>query len=74
MIEKARPPKGTPRCSTTMGLDRLRHRFGRDVVRSLGIEAGPVALRHASVMTTQRYAKGAEQQSAAFVRELWRGA
>lgn len=74
MIEKARPKKGTPKRSSTMGLHRLRHRFGTDVVRSLGIEAGRVALRHASVVTTQRYAKGTEQQVAAFVRELRRGA
>ena len=74
MIEKARPKKGTPKRGSTMGLHRLRHRFGTDVVRSLGIEAGRVALRHASVVTTQRYAKGTEAQVAAFVRELRRGA
>ena len=57
-----------------MGLDSLRHRFTRDVVRSLGIGAGRVAMRHASVMTPQRCAKGTEAQGAASVRELRRGA
>lgn len=33
-----------------------------------------VALRHASVVTRQRYAKGTERQVPAFVRELRRGA
>ena len=74
MIEKARPKKRTLRRDSTMGLHRLRCSFGTDVVRHLGIEAGRVALRHASVVTTQRYAKGSEHQVAAFVRELWRGA
>lgn len=57
-----------------MSLLRLRHRFGTDVVRRLGIEAGRVALWHASVVATQRYAWGTEAQVAAFVRELLRGA
>ena len=57
-----------------MGLQRLRHQFGTDVVRTLGIEAGRVALRHASVVTRQRYPNDTEALVAAFVRELRRGA
>ena len=74
MIEKTRPKKGTPKRSSTMGLHRLRYRSGTEAVRSFGIEFRRVALRYASVVTTQRYAKGTEAQVAAFVRELRRGA
>ena len=72
LITKARPPKGTPKRDKEMGLHRLRHRFGTDIVRSIGIEHGRVALRHASVVTTQRYAKGEGERIASFVRGLRR--
>jgi integrase/recombinase XerC len=73
LIEHARPPKGTARRDLTLGLHRLRHRFGTDVVREHGIAVGQAALRHANPQTTARYAKERELQVAAFVRTLRRG-
>jgi len=72
LIEHARPPKGTERRGMTLGLHRLRHRFGTDVVREHGIAVGQAALRHANPQTTARYAKEREHQVAAFVRTLCR--
>lgn len=73
--QRMRPirPKGTPRRDVTLGLHRLRHRFGTDVVREHGIAVGQVALRHSNPQTTARYAKEREHQVAAFVRTLRRG-
>ena len=73
LIEHARPPKGSERRDVTLGLHRLRHRFGTDVVREHGIAVGQAALRHASPQTTARYAKEREHQVAVFVRALRRG-
>jgi integrase/recombinase XerC len=73
LIEHARPPKGTARRGMTLGLHRLRHRFGTDVVREHGIAVGQAALRHSNPQTTARYAKEREHQVAALVRTLRRG-
>ena len=72
LIESARPPKGSPRRDVMLGLHRLRHRFGTDVVREHGIAVGQAALRHANPQTTARYAKEREHQVASFVRTLRR--
>ena len=74
LITKARPKKGTPKRKTVMGLHRLRHRFGTDVVRGIGLEGGRVALRHASIQTTIRYVDNDERAIQQYVRGLRRGA
>jgi integrase/recombinase XerC len=76
LIDKARPAAGEGRTKNgkaapaVLGLHRLRHRFGTDVVKAHGIAVGQTALRHASPVTTARYAKDRETEVAAFVRTL----
>ena len=79
MIDSARPKAGVgrtvngkpaPRNAATLGVHRLRHRFGTDVVKSCGLAIGQTALRHASPTTTARYAKDRDEAVAAFVRTL----
>jgi len=62
--------KPAPRNVATLGVHRLRHRFGTDVVKSCGLAIGQTALRHASPTTTARYAKDRDEAVAAFVRTL----
>jgi integrase/recombinase XerC len=55
-----------------LGLHPLRSRFATDVVNAHDLKVGQSALRHASVNTTARYAKGSRATVAAFVCDLRR--
>jgi len=70
IIAHARPEGG--RGGAALGLHRLRHRFGTDVVAAHGLAVGQAALRHSNPATTSRYVKDRDVAVAAFVRTLRR--
>lgn len=67
LIAHARDQQGV-----TLGLHRLRHRYGTDVVQAYGLAVGQAALRHANPATTSRYVKDRENAVAEFARGLRR--
>lgn len=52
LLRQAQKAAGVPE----LGLHKLRHTYGTDIARTLGIRAAQMLLGHADVKTTERYA------------------